>query len=144
MFTGDVCHTLASLPVRCSFGRIEVFAVGKPVNGDTPFGFTPAWYDLGIVDDALLCQLRSEWDKGEDDNAEHYRNWAFEQFLARHNPLAPELAVALWELAESDPDLRWVIRTEIVRRPECPESLVEAALASGLKHLARIIERRRA
>src|SRR5262249_44491842 len=65
------------------------------------------------------------------------------EFFARNDPLVPELAVALWELAESDPDLRWVIRTEIVRRPECPEPLVEAARASGLKHLARIIDRRR-
>jgi hypothetical protein len=117
--------------------------VGKSADGDTPFGFTPAWYDLGIVDDAVLSRLRAEWDKGEDDNAEHYRNWAFKEFFARQQPLSPELAVALWELAEGDPDMRWVIRTEVVRRPECPEPLVQAALASGLKHLARIIERRR-
>src|SRR5262245_7484919 len=93
----------------------EAAGVGKVANGDTPFGFTPVWYDLGIVDDAVLARLRAEWDKGEDDNPEHYRNWAFCQFFARNDPLAPELAVALWELAESDPDLRWVIRTEIVR-----------------------------
>ena len=117
--------------------------MAKPTNGDTPFGFTPEWYDLGIVDDALLARLRARWETGEDFNAEHYRYWALGEFFARHNPLAPELAVALWELAEADPDLCWVIRTEIVQRPECPKRLEEAALASGLKHLVRIIEQRR-
>jgi hypothetical protein len=117
--------------------------VSKAEDGDTPFGFTPAWYELGIVDDSVLSRLRAEWDKGEDDNPEHYRNWAFNEFFARQQPLAPEVAVALWELAESDPDLRWVIRTHIVQRPECPEPLLEAALASGLKHLVRIVARRR-
>ena len=117
--------------------------MGKAANGDTPFGFTTGWYDLGIVDDGLLARLRAEWDKGEDDNLEHYRYWAFREFFAKHDPLSPELAVALWELAESDPDLRWVIRTEIVRRPECPEPLVEAARASDLRYLARIIDWRR-
>lgn len=110
----------------------------------TPFGFTPWWFDLGIVNAAMLARLRTEWDKGEDDNPEHYRNWAFREFLAAHRPLTPELAVALWELAESDPVLRWVIRTDIVRLPECPQPLLDAALASGQKHLAQIIERRRA
>ena len=108
-----------------------------------PFDFTPMWYALGIVDDGMLARLRAKWDQGEDDNAEHYRYGAFKEFFARQQPLAAELAVALWELADGDPDLRWVIRTEIVRRPECPEPLVEAALASGLKHLAKIVERRR-
>ena len=117
--------------------------MGKAADGDAPFGFTPAWHALGILDDAVLARLQAEWDKGEDDNAEHYRNWAFGEFLGRHKPLAPELAVALWELAESDPVLRWVIRTAVVSRPECPERLAEAALASGQKHLVRIVERRR-
>jgi hypothetical protein len=117
--------------------------MAKPANGDTPFGFTPEWYDLGIVDDALLVRLLAEWDKGEDPNPEHYRFRALGEFFAQHNPLAPELAVALWELAEADPDLCWFIRTEIVQRPECPKPLEEAALASGRKHLAQIIEWRR-
>jgi hypothetical protein len=117
--------------------------VAIAANGETPFGFTPEWYDLGIVDEAVLARLQAEWDKGEDDNSEHYRNWAFREFFAQHDPLKPELAVALWELAESDPDLCWVIRTHIVQRPECPKSLEEAALASGVKHLVRIIEWRR-
>lgn len=110
---------------------------------DAPFNFTPEWYALGIVDDALLVRLRAEWDKGDDSNPEHYRFKALGEFFTRHTTLAPELAVALWELAETDPDLCWFIRTEIVQRPECPKSLEEAALASGRKHLMQIVERRR-
>jgi hypothetical protein len=117
--------------------------VGKAADGDEPFGFTPAWYALGIVNEAVLSWLRVEWDKGTDHNSEHYRNWAFNEFFVRQQPLSPELAVGLWELAESDPDLRWVIRTHVVQRPDCPESLEKAAIASGLKHLAWIIKHRR-
>lgn len=109
----------------------------------SPFGFTPGWFELGIVTAPVLAGLQAVWDRGEDDNTEHYRYRAFMEFLATQHPLAPELVVALWELAETDTDLRWVIRTELVRLPECPQSLLEAALASGLKHLARIIARRK-
>lgn len=108
----------------------------------SPFGFTPGWFQLGIVTATVVARFQAEWDGGEDDNPEHYRYRAFTEFLATRRPLAPELAAALWELAETDTDLRWVIRTELVRLPECPQSLLDAALASGLKHLARIIERR--
>ncbi len=121
----------------------EDFRLGETANSDALFGFTPGWYDLGMVDRGVIARLKEEWDKGEDPNPEHYRYGVFRDYLAAHRPLPPELAVALWELAESDTVLRWVIRTEIVRRPECPQPLLDAALASGLKHLARIIERRR-
>ena len=109
-------------------------------------GFTPAWSALGVVDDAVLAWQRTEWDKGEDDNTEHYRYWAFREFLAAHRPLAPELAAALFELGESDPD--WAmggsIMADIVHLPECPPAVLNAAVASGRKHLIRIVERRRA
>lgn len=109
-------------------------------------GFTPAWYALGVVDDALLARQQAEWDKGEDHNTEHYRYGAFRAFLAAHRPLSPELAAALFELGAMDPDqmMGGAIMADIVHRPECPPAVLDAALASGRKHLARIVERRRA
>jgi hypothetical protein len=109
-------------------------------------GFTPAWFALGVVDDAVLARHREEWDKGQDDNTEHYRYWAFREFLAAHRPLAPELAAALFELGAADPDqaMGGAIMADIVHRPECPPAVLDAARASGRKHLLRIVERRRA
>ena len=107
-------------------------------------GFTPAWFAAGIVDDVLLARLRAEWDKGEDDNTEHYRYRAFQEFLVGHRPLTPELAGILYELGAADTDqaMGGAIMADIVRLPECPASVLDAALASGRKHLVRIVETR--
>jgi hypothetical protein len=109
-------------------------------------GFTPAWFAVGVVDDAVLDRQRAEWDKGEDDNTEHYRYRAFREFLAAHRPLAPELAAALYELGAADPDwsMGGAIMADLVRLSECPPAVLRTALTSGRKHLVRIVERRRA
>jgi hypothetical protein len=108
-------------------------------------GFTPEWYTLGIVDDAQLVRLRAEWDKGEDENAEHYRYRAFSDFVLAHEPLSPDLAVALYELGSRDADVGMggAIMAHIVYRPECPEAVLEAAATSGRRHLVRSVARRR-
>jgi hypothetical protein len=108
-------------------------------------GFTPAWFALGVVDEAGLARLRAEWEKGEDNNTEHYRYWAFREFLAARRPLAPELAEALFELGAADPDqgMGGAIMAAITYLPECPPRVLDAALASGRRHLVRIVEKRR-
>lgn len=116
--------------------------MAKPVNGDEPFGFTPPWYELGIANPDMLTQLRAEWDKGEDRHSEHYRFWAFRDFLTSTPVLSEAVAVAIWEMAADDLDLEWTIRTYVVQRPECPPALLDAAVASGRKHLIRIVESR--
>lgn len=120
--------------------------VTDPAEFARRLGYTPAWYALGVVDDALLARQQVEWDKGEDQNTEHYRYGAFRAFLAAHRPLAPELAAALFELGAMDPDqmMGGAIMADIVQRPECPLAVLDVALASGRKHLVRIVERRRA
>ena len=107
-------------------------------------GFTPEWFALGVVDDSVLVRLRTEWDKGADPNTEHYRYWAFREFLAAHRPLTQQLAEALFNLGAADIDqaMGGAIMADIVRLPECPQSVLDAALASGQKYLIRIVERR--
>jgi hypothetical protein len=109
-------------------------------------GFTRAWFALGVVNDAVLDRQRAEWEKGQDGNPEHYRYGAFREFLAAHRPLAPDLAAALYELGAADPDwlMGGAIMADLARLPECPPAVLEAALASGRKHLVRIVERARA
>jgi hypothetical protein len=109
-------------------------------------GFTPAWYALGIVDQAFLARARAKWDKGEDNHAEHYRYWAFREFLAVHRPLSAQLAAALYELGAADADqgMGGAIMVDIVYQPKCPEALLSAAAASGRRRLVRAVKRRRA
>ena len=108
-------------------------------------GFTPEWYTLGIVDDALLDRLRADWDKGDDPNTEHYRYRAFVDFVLVHEPLSPDLAVALYELGsrDADPGMGGAMMVNIIYRPDCPKSVLEAAAASGQRHLVRSAVRRR-
>jgi hypothetical protein len=109
-------------------------------------GFIPAWYALGVVDSAFLDRARARWDSGEDPHTEHYRYWAFQEFLEAHRPLTPGLALALYELGAADADagMGGAIMANIVHQPECPEAVLNAAAASGRTHLVRAVERRRA
>ena len=108
-------------------------------------GFTPGWLSLGVVDDAVLARLRVDWDRGEDPNTEHYRYRAFQDFLAAHRPLTQQLAEALFELGAADEDdgMGGAMMAEIVLLPECPPGVLDAAVASGRKHLIRLVERHR-
>jgi hypothetical protein len=112
----------------------------------TMLGFTPAWFALGVVDHTLLARQRAEWDKGEDENTEHYRYRAFREFLASQDQLTPELATALFELGANDPDpaMGGSIMADIVRLPKCPPNVLDAAVASGRQHLIRIVQSRKA
>ncbi|MGL4463326.1 MAG: hypothetical protein ACRC1K_14350 [Planctomycetia bacterium] len=119
--------------------------MNETVNFARTLGFTPAWFALGVVDAAVLAWLQMEWDEGQDGNAEHYRYRAFCDFLTAHRPLGAELAAALFELGAADPDrsMGGAIMADVSRLPECPAAVLDAAAASGRKHLIRIVERRR-
>lgn len=107
-------------------------------------GFSQTWFALGVVNDAVVARCRAEWDKGHDYNTEHYRYGAFREFLAKHRPLTPELAVALYELGAADPDwaMGGAMMADIIRLSEGPRSGLDSAQASGRKHLVRLVERR--
>jgi hypothetical protein len=110
-----------------------------------PFGFTVQWFALGIVSDASIDEMRVRWNTGDDPNPEHYRYGAFQEFLAARQPLLPDLSAALYELGAADPDwsMGGAMMADILRLPECPENVLDAALKSDRKHLVRIVERRR-
>lgn len=111
----------------------------------TILGFTPAWSALGVVDQAFLERAKIEWDKGEDPNTEHYRYWAFREFLAAHRPITEELAIALYGLGATDADqgMGSAMMVDILYRPECPQSVLTTAATSGVRHLVQAVVRRR-
>ena len=113
---------------------------------NNPFGFTPTWFALGVVTPSRLTDLLTQWDRGEDQSVEHYRWRAFQAFVQEHRPLPPETVVALYALGASDADraMGESMMNSLVRLPECPEAILDEAASSGIKHLVRVVERRRA
>lgn len=107
-------------------------------------GYTEDWFLLEVIDELLLEQQRIEWETGFDQNPEHYRYSSFRRFLASRRPLTADLAAALFSLGSQDHDLSMggTIMADIVRLPECPQSVLETAIGTGRKHLERIAERR--
>lgn len=108
-------------------------------------GFSDSWIDLGVVDHRFLALALAKWMAGEDAHAEHYRYWAFQEFVRARRPLSPELASALYELGKSDSDesMGGALMLEIIELPECPQAVRDSAAASDRHHLVRAVERMR-
>ena len=113
---------------------------------DSVFEFSARWYALGVVTPERLAALRTIWDAGEDRSPEHYRWRAFREFVAERRPLAPESAAELYALGAEDRDrpMGEAMMHAILELPECPAEVMAAAHASGIRHLIRAVERRRA
>lgn len=107
-------------------------------------GYTEDWFLLGVIDNHLLEQQRNEWDAGLDTNPEHYRYSSFRRFLAARRPLTADLATALFSLGSQDHDMAMggTIMADIIRLPECPQSVLDKAIGTGQKHLQKIVKRR--
>jgi hypothetical protein len=111
----------------------------------TVLRFSDSWFTLGIVDNEELRQIGAAFETSDDKNDEHYRYGAFLRFLRKHRPVSMEMAEALYDLGDSDPDygMGGSIMHQIVILPECPEVVKEKALLSDRKHLVRIVQRER-
>lgn len=113
---------------------------------DPPFAFSAAWFSLGLVTSEQVARYRAEWDRGEDQHPEHYRWRAFTEFVAERRPLAPEVVRALYTLGAADPDrpMGEAMMHRVLELAECPPDVLGAGAASGVRHLVRAVERRRA
>lgn len=109
-------------------------------------GFTEEWLRLGIVTPAQIAEAIQTFEQSDDKHSEHYRYKAFRDFLNRHRPLPPDLAIQLFELGDKDPDysMGGAVMADILLRPECPPEVVEKSARSGRKHLVKMVAKRRA
>jgi hypothetical protein len=103
-------------------------------------GFTQQWIDLGIVTPESIAWDTTQINEGEDPHYEHYRWRAFARFIKDQARLDPDLAIGLCRLGESDPDVSMggSMMAQIVRHPECPDSLLRLAADSDQDHLRKI------
>jgi hypothetical protein len=113
---------------------------------DAHFQLSDPWFALGVVTPARLATMRVCWEQGEDRSPEHYRWRAFCDFLAEARPLDAVTIEALYRLASEDPDraMGESMMHRLVELPECPETIVAVAEASGLAHLVKAVVRHRA
>jgi hypothetical protein len=95
---------------------------------------------------ARLAAQRVEWARRGQEDPQHFLWCAFEDFLRERRPLSAELAAALYDLGERECDetMGESMMLRIVQLPECPASVLDAAIASGRRPLIRAVERRRA
>jgi hypothetical protein len=103
--------------------------------------FSDQWLRLGLLTEDELCALGHEYELSEDKNTEHYRYRVFRQYLASHMPLSSSMADALYELGKEDPDhvMGGAMKHDIVGLKECPDNVLEKALASGENHLVKAV-----
>jgi hypothetical protein len=108
--------------------------------------FSEAWLSLGVVTAERLASQRVEWARGGQEDPQHFLWRAFLDFLHERRPLSAALAAALYDLGERERDeaLGESMMLRIVQLPECPASVLDAAVASGRPDLIRAVARRRA
>ena len=107
-------------------------------------GFTPEWFQLGVVNAESVLRYEREWQESEDHNPEHYRYRAFREYLNKACPLSDVQCAQMLELGEADPDLSLglAIMADILKLPDCPQSILQDALSREHGHLVKIAKRR--
>ncbi len=67
-------------------------------------GFTEQWLEFGIVTEEYALELYEEITVSEDKNAEHYRGWAFSEYLKSKNSLSDQEIKDIFTLKDNGPD----------------------------------------
>ena len=107
--------------------------------------FSDRWLELGVLTVEELDALADAYESSTDRRSEHYRYGVFCRYVTSQRPLTAEIASALYALGSEDPDpaLAGAMMHDVLRLPECPEAVIELALASGEAHLVRLAQRKR-
>ena len=102
-------------------------------------GFTPEWFQLGVVNADLVLRYEREWQASDDRHSEHYRYRAFRDYLNKARPLSEVQCAQMLELGDADPDLSLggSIMADILKLPECPQSILRDALSSDRSHIVK-------
>ncbi|MFN3651932.1 MAG: hypothetical protein ACK47B_20350 [Armatimonadota bacterium] len=108
-------------------------------------GFTSRWSELGVVTPDRLAELGRIFERGEDPHPEHYRYYAFREYLSGSRPIDPDQCEALYSLGGEDPDpaMGRAMMHDILKLSECPDEMRERAFASGESDLVRLVSRLR-
>jgi len=73
-------------------------------NAKQRLGYTDEWLQFGIVTNEYVLDQFEEIETSEDKNAEHYRAWAFGQYLERKGNLTDLEVENIFKLRDKGPD----------------------------------------
>ena len=101
--------------------------------------FTKEWIDLGIINNKNFIKIKEKYLEGDDDNTEHYRWWAFTDFLQNNQNFAQEKFYQIDNLGKNDPDFAMgrSMRISLMGHPNCPKELINTAIDSEDKTLSK-------
>ena len=100
---------------------------------------TQKWIDLRIIDHQNFIQIKDKYLEGEDGSTEHYRWWAFTNFLQANHNLAQDKFYQIDNLGKNDPDFAMgrAIRISLMGHPNCPKELIDRAIANEEETLSK-------
>ena len=101
--------------------------------------FSQEWIDLGIITIENFASVKKEYMKGEDHRTEHYRWGAYRSFIETNDFIPQEKLYILYKLGKNDPDYSMgrAIMFDIIKRLDCPQELIDAAIDDSDITLAR-------
>ncbi|MGR6874589.1 hypothetical protein ACU6U9_20365 [Pseudomonas sp. HK3] len=67
-------------------------------------GFTEEWIEFGIITEGYVLELNEEITTSEDKNAEHYRGWAFSEYLKSKSSLSDREVCNIFKIQDNGPD----------------------------------------
>lgn len=93
-------------------------------------GFTNDWVEAGIISFEALLELNNLYSSSDDKHTEHYRWLAFQNYRKTNHLLNPDQIERIYEIAVKDIDIPMgsAMIFEIIKDPQCPNSVLEKAL----------------
>jgi hypothetical protein len=106
--------------------------------------FSEDWIELNLINLEILEKLKNEYAKDTDKHTEHYRWKVFKEFLEINSSLPESTFFSLYELGnnELDQGMGESMMIDLIRRKDCPTSLIEVATRSGKKSLVKIASKK--
>ena len=101
--------------------------------------FTQRWIELGIIDTEKFAKIKQKYLKGEDTSTEHYRWWAFDDFLQKNKVISEKVFYQIYDLGKTDPDYAMgrAMRFDVIKRSDCPIELIDLATKDKDKALSK-------
>jgi hypothetical protein len=92
--------------------------------------FSQKWIELGLLSAVRFELIKHEYLTGEDAHAEHYRWNIFREFVTDNDFISEETFLEIYQLGEDDPDYSMgrAMRFDLIKRLDCPTSILEIAL----------------
>lgn len=96
-------------------------------------GFSDSWIDSGLLSESSFEAIVQDYGLIKDDSSEHYRWKIFKDFIKCNTFISEEIFRKIYDLSLQDSDYAMgrAMRFDLIKRQDCPTSLIEEAVADG-------------